>query len=63
MRFLTASTLLALAGEAHAASSWTFSDGTVTVASRAADNVVEKYVGAFQHGRGARPQLPVIEHC
>ncbi|UNI23169.1 hypothetical protein JDV02_009004 [Purpureocillium takamizusanense] len=43
MRFLTASTLLALAGAVHAASPWTFSDGIVTVVSKAADNVVEKF--------------------
>lgn len=42
MRFLTAPTLLALAAAAHAASSWSFSDGTVTVASKTADDVVEK---------------------
>lgn len=42
MRFLKISTLLALAGAATAASSWTFSDATVTVSSKTAGDVAEK---------------------
>ncbi|KAM4058774.1 oligosaccharyltransferase subunit ribophorin II domain-containing protein [Hirsutella rhossiliensis] len=45
MRFPTVSTLLALAGAATAASSWTFSDATVTVSSKAGGDVVDKFSG------------------
>ncbi|KAM0255086.1 hypothetical protein ACHAQJ_006087 [Trichoderma viride] len=46
MRFSVASTILALATVASAASSWTFSDGTVTVSSKGGSDVVEKFGGA-----------------
>ncbi|KAK4066429.1 hypothetical protein Trihar35433_6856 [Trichoderma harzianum] len=46
MRFSVASTLLALATVASAASSWTFSDGTVKVLSKAGNDAVEKFTGA-----------------
>ncbi|KAL6789406.1 Alpha/Beta hydrolase protein [Trichoderma sp. SZMC 28012] len=45
MRFSVASTLLALATVASAASSWTFSDGTVKVLSKAGNDAVEKFSG------------------
>jgi hypothetical protein len=41
MRFSIASTLLAVAGAAHAAS-WTFSDASVSVGPKATDKTVEK---------------------
>ncbi|OAQ62619.2 ribophorin II [Pochonia chlamydosporia 170] len=45
MRFSAASTLLALAGAAHAAS-WTFSDASVSVGSKASEKTVEKFSDA-----------------
>jgi oligosaccharyltransferase complex subunit delta (ribophorin II) len=42
MRFSIASTLVLLAGAASAASSWGFSDGKVTVKSKADGSVTEK---------------------
>ncbi|KAL7939715.1 Alpha/Beta hydrolase protein [Trichoderma chlorosporum] len=45
MRFSVASTLLALATVASAASSWTISDGTVKVSSKSGNDVVEKFSG------------------
>jgi oligosaccharyltransferase complex subunit delta (ribophorin II) len=42
MRFSVASTFLALATVASAASSWTFSDGIVKVSSKGGDDVVQK---------------------
>lgn len=42
MRFSVASTVLALASIASAASSWTFSDGTVQVTSKAGNDAVAK---------------------
>lgn len=42
MRFSVASTLLALATVASAASSWTFSDATVKVSSKGGNDVAEK---------------------
>ncbi|KJZ78159.1 hypothetical protein HIM_02197 [Hirsutella minnesotensis 3608] len=46
MRFPIATTLLALLGAADAALSWTFTDGTVTVSTKQAGNVVEKFSDA-----------------
>ncbi|KAH6609415.1 hypothetical protein Trco_002761 [Trichoderma cornu-damae] len=43
MRFPVASAILALATVASAASSWTFSDGTVKVSSKAGNDAVEKF--------------------
>ncbi|KAL7949699.1 Alpha/Beta hydrolase protein [Trichoderma barbatum] len=45
MRFSVASTILALATVASAASSWTFSDGTVKVSSKVGNDAVEKFSG------------------
>ncbi|KAK1247255.1 hypothetical protein MKX07_002164 [Trichoderma sp. CBMAI-0711] len=45
MRFSVASTILALASIASAASSWTFSDGTVQVTSKAGNDAVAKFSG------------------
>ncbi|PTB68776.1 hypothetical protein BBK36DRAFT_1191910 [Trichoderma citrinoviride] len=45
MRFSVASTVLALASIASAASSWTFSDGTVQVTSKAGNDAVAKFSG------------------
>ncbi|RFU78735.1 hypothetical protein TARUN_3523 [Trichoderma arundinaceum] len=46
MRFSVASTLLALATAASAASSWTFSDGTVKVSSKSGNDASEKFSSA-----------------
>ena len=43
MRLSVASLLLAAAGAASAASSWTFSDGSVTVSSKTSGDTTEKY--------------------
>ncbi|KYK57589.1 oligosaccharyltransferase subunit ribophorin II [Drechmeria coniospora] len=43
MRFSTASTLIALAGAVHTSASWSFSDGTVTLTSKKADDVTETF--------------------
>lgn len=44
MRWSIASGAVLLASVAHAASSWTFADGTVTVASKKAEDVTQTYV-------------------
>ncbi|KAK5992497.1 Ribophorin II [Cladobotryum mycophilum] len=43
MRFSIAPILLALASAANAASTWGFSDGTVTISTKGGSNVVEKF--------------------
>lgn len=42
MRFSIASSLLLLSGVASAASSWGFTDGSVTVSSKKAEGVTQK---------------------
>lgn len=44
MRWSVTSGALLLAGVAHAASSWTFGDAAVTVASKSTDDVKQRLV-------------------